>query len=89
MDSPRTVLITETSSGIGLATAVAVAEAGYRTVAAVRDVDGAAALREAGRQAGVTLDIRPLDVTDESSVQACVDGVISTPYVPADMPRPR
>ncbi|MFI9810128.1 SDR family NAD(P)-dependent oxidoreductase [Streptomyces sp. NPDC052301] len=75
--TPRTVLITGTSSGIGLAAAVAAARAGWRTVATLRDTTRAGALREAAAAAGVELDIRQLDVTDEASVTAAVDGVIA------------
>ncbi|GAA2144775.1 SDR family oxidoreductase [Kitasatospora kazusensis] len=72
------VLVTGTSSGIGLATAVAAAEAGFTTVATMREPARAGALREAAERAGVTLDVRRLDVTDADSVTACVDGVART-----------
>jgi NAD(P)-dependent dehydrogenase (short-subunit alcohol dehydrogenase family) len=75
--TPRTVLITGTSSGIGLAAAIAAARAGWRTVATLRDTTRAGTLREAAVEAGVELDIRRLDVTDEASVAAAVDGVIA------------
>ncbi|PKW05544.1 Short-chain dehydrogenase [Streptomyces sp. 1222.5] len=75
--TPRTVLITGTSSGIGLAAAVAAARAGWRTVATLRDTTRADALRKAAAEAGVELDIRRLDVTDETSVTAAIDGVIA------------
>ncbi|MEU1710481.1 SDR family oxidoreductase [Streptomyces sp. NPDC005706] len=75
--TPRTVLITGTSSGIGLAAAVAAARAGWRTVATLRDTTRADALRKAAAEAGVELDIRRLDVTDEASVTAAIDGVIA------------
>ncbi|MFJ1703854.1 SDR family NAD(P)-dependent oxidoreductase [Kitasatospora sp. NPDC088346] len=73
-----TLLVTGTSSGIGLATAVRAAAAGFTTVATVRDPDRAEALREAAGRAGVDLDVRRLDVTDAASVAACVDGVERT-----------
>ncbi|MEU6775153.1 SDR family NAD(P)-dependent oxidoreductase [Streptomyces sp. NPDC046759] len=75
--TPRTVLITGTSSGIGLAAAVAAARAGWRTVATLRDTTRAGALRKAAAEAGVELDVRQLDVTDEASVTAALDGVIA------------
>ncbi|MGW3205649.1 SDR family NAD(P)-dependent oxidoreductase [Streptomyces sp. NPDC001135] len=75
--TPRTVLITGTSSGIGLAAAIAAARAGWRTVATLRDTTRAESLRKAAAEAGVVLDIRQLDVTDEASVAAAVDGVIA------------
>ncbi|MEU3918362.1 SDR family oxidoreductase [Streptomyces sp. NPDC029004] len=75
--SSKVVLITGTSSGIGLAAAVATAKAGWRTVATLRDTGRADALRKAAADAGVELDIRQLDVTDEASVAAAIDGVIA------------
>jgi NAD(P)-dependent dehydrogenase (short-subunit alcohol dehydrogenase family) len=71
------VLITGTSSGIGLETAIGAANAGYLTVATLRNPGGDGPLRDAAAQAGVKLDIRPLDVTDEASIRTCVDGVVS------------
>jgi NAD(P)-dependent dehydrogenase (short-subunit alcohol dehydrogenase family) len=73
-----TVLITGCSSGLGLATAVAAARAGRTTVATVRDLDRADALRAAAHDAGVTVDVRRLDVTDADSVHECVAGVVDT-----------
>ncbi|MEU9012385.1 SDR family oxidoreductase [Streptomyces sp. NPDC048479] len=75
--SSKVVLITGTSSGIGLAAAVAAARAGWQTVATLRDTSRADALRKAAADAGVELDIRQLDVTDETSVAAAIEGVIS------------
>ncbi|WP_329403616.1 SDR family NAD(P)-dependent oxidoreductase [Streptomyces virginiae] len=75
--SARTVLITGTSSGIGLAAAIAAARAGWRTVATLRDTGRADALRKAAAEAGVEIDIRQLDVVDEASVTAAVEGVIA------------
>ncbi|WP_457028487.1 SDR family NAD(P)-dependent oxidoreductase [Kitasatospora sp. P5_F3] len=72
------VLITGTSSGIGLATAVAAARAGFTTVATMREPDRAQRLLEAAEHAGVTLDVRRLNVTDADSVAACIDGVEQT-----------
>jgi len=72
---PRTVLVTGTSSGIGLATAITAARAGFTTVATMRDPARAQALRDEADRAGLTLDIRRLDVTDAASITACIDGV--------------
>lgn len=73
----KMILITGTSSGIGLATAVAAARAGWTTVATLRDPTRAGDLREAASAAGVTLDVRALDVTDGASIAACLDGVLA------------
>ncbi|MEV6107801.1 SDR family NAD(P)-dependent oxidoreductase [Streptomyces sp. NPDC051940] len=69
------VLITGTSSGVGLATAVTAARAGCTVVATMRDTSRSAELREAADDAGVTLDVRRLDVTDGPSIDACLAGV--------------
>lgn len=71
------VLITGTSSGIGLHTAVRAASSGRTVVATMRDLDRSEALRKAAADAGVTVDIRRLDVTDVDSITDCVDGVIA------------
>jgi NAD(P)-dependent dehydrogenase (short-subunit alcohol dehydrogenase family) len=70
-------LITGTSSGIGLASAVAAARHGFTTVATLRDTAKDGALRAAAEAAGVTLDIRRLDVVDEDSITSCIDGVVA------------
>ncbi len=73
------VLITGTSSGIGLATTVAAARAGWRTIATMRDLSRADSLRSALTVAGVIdlVDIRQLDVTDPDSVDTCIDRVVA------------
>lgn len=75
----KTVLITGTSSGIGLATAVAAAQAGWLTVATMRDPGKADALRKAAAEAGVTdrIQIKRLDVVDPDSVADCLAEVIA------------
>ncbi|MFJ7243524.1 SDR family NAD(P)-dependent oxidoreductase [Kitasatospora sp. NPDC098652] len=71
----RVLLITGTSSGIGLATALAAARAGYTTVATLRAPERAGPLRAAAEAAGVTLDVQRLDVTDPGSVTDCLAAV--------------
>ncbi|GIG61996.1 short-chain dehydrogenase/reductase [Longispora fulva] len=73
-----TVLITGTSSGIGLETAIGAARAGHTTIATMRDLDRSADLRAAADSAGVTVDVRRLDVTEDKSIDECLDGVIET-----------
>lgn len=75
----RVVLVTGASSGIGLATAVSAADAGFRVVATVRDLERVSDLRDAARTVGVErgIEIAELDVTDAASITACVDGVIA------------
>ncbi|MFG2121205.1 SDR family NAD(P)-dependent oxidoreductase [Streptomyces sp. NPDC048710] len=75
--SPKVVLITGTSSGIGLAAAVSAARAGWTTVATMRDLGRSDALRKAAAEAGVQVDIRRLDVTDDASIASAIDGVLA------------
>ena len=70
-------LVTGASSGIGLATAVSLARAGYDVTATVRTPESGAALREAAEEAGVGLDVALLDVTDAQSVEGVVAAVVA------------
>lgn len=75
MTSSPVLLITGTSSGIGLATAIAAARRGFRVIATMRDLAKAGRLRTAALDAGVELDIQRLDVTDEDAVAAELDRI--------------
>ncbi|MBW4033382.1 MAG: SDR family NAD(P)-dependent oxidoreductase [Acidobacteria bacterium] len=75
--STRTVLITGTSSGIGLHTALAAASAGWTVVATMRDTTRAGALRAAADAAGVSVDIRALDVTDAAQIESVIAGIVA------------
>ena len=75
--SPRTVLVTGCSSGLGLHTAIAFAKAGDRVFATVRDAAGASGLNAAARSAGVSLDIAALDVTRPESFGPFVRSVVA------------
>jgi NAD(P)-dependent dehydrogenase (short-subunit alcohol dehydrogenase family) len=70
-------LITGTSSGIGLSSAIAAAKHGFTTVATLRDIGKDGALRAAAEAAGVTIDVRQLDVVDNDSITRCIDGVVA------------
>ena len=63
------ILITGTSTGIGLATALRFARAGYRTWATMRDLAKAGPLREARESEGLDLEVLRLDVTDNASIE--------------------
>lgn len=68
-------LVTGTSSGIGLHTALGLACSGLDVVATVRDASRASALRAAASEAGVTLDIRSLEVTDATAARALIEAL--------------
>ena len=77
--SPEKVaLVTGTSSGIGLSTAVLLAEFGFNVVATMRDLTKSHALEEQVKAADLSLDLRALDVQDDSSVRSCIEGVLGT-----------
>ena len=67
LDGKR-ALVTGASSGIGLACAVAVAEAGADVVAIARSADKLSGLEEAARAQGLSLTAQTLDVSDTESV---------------------
>ncbi|BBC91408.1 SDR family oxidoreductase [Streptomyces griseofuscus] len=79
MTSSKTVLITGTSSGIGLAAAVGAARSGWTAIATMRDTGKAEALLAAAAEAGVAdrVQVKRLDVIDPESVTVCLDEVIS------------
>jgi NAD(P)-dependent dehydrogenase (short-subunit alcohol dehydrogenase family) len=61
------VLITGCSSGIGLATALECAEAGFRVVGTMRNLERREALLEAARAREVSIAVEQLDVTSTSA----------------------
>ena len=62
------VLITGTSSGIGLSTAIECAATGFRVIATMRNLDRREALDEAARARGVSVSVEQLDVTADQVV---------------------
>jgi NADP-dependent 3-hydroxy acid dehydrogenase YdfG len=66
----RTAVITGASSGIGAASAVKLAEAGYRVVLTARRTDRLAEVAERITQKGGQAEYHQLDVTDRPAVDA-------------------
>lgn len=75
MPEQPVAVVTGTSSGMGLHTAVGLARAGLRVVATMRDVTRADALLAAARDAGVSVDVQALDVTDEGQIAEVIEAV--------------
>ena len=71
MSENKTALITGTSTGIGLTTAVHLARNGYRVFAGMRNTAKREALDEAA--AGLPVTIVEMDVTNDDSVQQAVE----------------
>lgn len=72
MSANKVALITGTSSGIGLATAIACAKAGYVVVATMRDARKSDALRARAVADNVSLDVQVLDVQSDESVAEAI-----------------
>jgi NADP-dependent 3-hydroxy acid dehydrogenase YdfG len=66
----RTAVVTGASSGIGAATAIKLAEAGYRVVLTARRADRLDAVAKQITAAGGTAEVHQLDVTDRPAVDA-------------------
>jgi NAD(P)-dependent dehydrogenase (short-subunit alcohol dehydrogenase family) len=77
MSTPRIVLITGTSSGIGLSTALAFARNGDQVYATMRNLNKASPLLEQARKTGLTLEVLALDVENTASIQAVVEQIIT------------
>ena len=75
---PQIALVTGTSSGMGLHTAVGLAGRGITVVATLRDPSRGHALRAAADAAGVRIDVQTLDVTDHDGAARCVEEVLHT-----------
>ena len=75
----RSVLITGTSSGIGLATAVVLASRGWRVFATMRNLKKRGLLDESLHTAGVQdkVCVECLDVTSQASIQAATDSILA------------
>ncbi|NJK45075.1 MAG: SDR family oxidoreductase, partial [Pleurocapsa sp. SU_196_0] len=75
-DSPRTALVTGTSSGIGLSTSITLSKAGFNVIATMRDLGKAETLREHAHNAGVQLEVMQLNVQDDNSVHEAVNATL-------------
>ncbi len=78
MPEEKIAVVTGSSSGIGLLTAVELARNGYRVVATMRDLGRSGRLDEAAQKAGVgeRMDRRRLDITEMDSMAGVVDEIV-------------
>lgn len=76
----RVALITGTSSGFGLLTALKLAGQGFKVVATMRDLSRKGELEQQAEQAGLLkqLHFMTMDVTDSDSIQATISSVHET-----------
>jgi NAD(P)-dependent dehydrogenase (short-subunit alcohol dehydrogenase family) len=72
----KTVLVTGGSRGLGLETALTLAQNGWRVWAGFRNAGGNQNIEEEARRRGVSIGAIQLDVTDPASINAGVKTVI-------------
>lgn len=77
MTAKRVAVVTGTSSGIGLYTAVGLAEKGIHVIATMRDTSRADGLLAEAAGRGVDLTVRRLDLTDRDGARRCLDEVVT------------
>lgn len=75
MSDARAVLVTGANSGLGLATVIAVAKQGFRSVGTVRSESKAAIVAAAAEVAGVEVDTVLLELTDAEQCGAVIEEI--------------
>jgi NAD(P)-dependent dehydrogenase (short-subunit alcohol dehydrogenase family) len=73
----RVAIVTGSSSGIGYATSLLLAKKGFYTYASVRDINKSVSLQSIADAERLPLKLIQLDVTDDSSVKAAVQKIVS------------
>ena len=71
----KSVIITGTSKGIGLDTALAFGRAGYKVFATMRNPAGAPELGQLAQQEGLPIIISTMDVDSDESVKQCIEAI--------------
>lgn len=71
----QNAVVTGTSTGIGYATSLRLARAGYRVFAGMRNLAKAQPLREAAAEAKLPVEVIELDVCSDASVDAAFEAV--------------
>ena len=72
----KSVIITGTSKGIGLETALAFARAGYKVFATMRNPDKATDLKQKIKDESLNISITAMDVDSDESVKQCIDAIL-------------
>jgi NAD(P)-dependent dehydrogenase (short-subunit alcohol dehydrogenase family) len=77
MNYQKVVVVTGSSSGIGLESALLLARNGYITYATMRSPEKDTSIKTAVQREGLPIRVVQLDVTDDNSVKNAVDHMIS------------
>ena len=72
----KTILITGTSTGLGQSLSIKLAKAGYKVYATMRDLGKKSKLQDEATRAGVSLEIKSLDVQQQSTIDRCVEEMV-------------
>ncbi len=72
----KSVIITGTNKGIGLDTALAFAQAGYKVFATMRNPESATALKQKIKEESLSITISVMDVDSDESVKRAIDAVL-------------
>ena len=72
----KTVLITGTSKGIGLNTALVFGRAGYRVFATMRNPENASLFKQKIKEESLDITISKMDVDSDTSVKQCMDALL-------------
>jgi NAD(P)-dependent dehydrogenase (short-subunit alcohol dehydrogenase family) len=70
------ILITGSSTGIGMATALHLAQKGHQVYPSMRNLEGGRDLRAAADAAAVAIELIQLDVTDQNSIDSAVTNIL-------------
>ena len=73
----KVALVTGSSSGIGLETALALARDGYHTFASMRNTKKSVELEQAAKKENLSIDVIELDVDNEESIVSAIKKVVS------------
>jgi len=73
----KVALVTGSSSGIGLETALALARDGFYTFASMRDIKKAGELEYAAKKEGLRINVIELDVNKEESIVSVIKNIIT------------
>jgi NAD(P)-dependent dehydrogenase (short-subunit alcohol dehydrogenase family) len=72
----KTVLITGTSKGIGLETALAFGRSGYKVFATMRHPENAHQFKQQIENESLSISISKMDVDSDESVKQCIDAIL-------------
>jgi NAD(P)-dependent dehydrogenase (short-subunit alcohol dehydrogenase family) len=76
MSEQKIAVVTGTSSGIGLETAIHLAKNGFKTYATMRNLNKAQAIKQRGQLENLPIEILELDVNDDASVKNAINTIV-------------